>query len=85
MQIYKYTDLKYKEWDICFYYVLRLIIFQICTYIVYIIYIIDLIMEHIYMRNPVGKWRIDLKEKNIYIGTCLLAVPDLWQMRPCAS
>jgi hypothetical protein len=34
-------------------------------------------MEHIYMRNPVGKWRIDLKEKNIYIGTCLLAVPDL--------
>jgi hypothetical protein len=37
------------------------------------------------MRNPVGKWRIDLKEKNIYIGTCLLAVPDLWQMRPCAS
>jgi hypothetical protein len=27
--------------------------------VVYIIYIIDLNMEHIYMRIPVGKWSIN--------------------------
>ena len=30
-------------------------------------------MEHIYMRIPVGKWSIDLKNKsNLCICTCLL-------------
>jgi len=27
---------------------------------IYIIYIIDLTMQHVYMRIPVGKWSIDL-------------------------
>ena len=42
-----------------------------CTFI---LYIIDLIMEHIYMRITVGKWSIDLYKKlsNLCIGTCLL-------------
>ena len=30
---------------------------------IYIIYIIDLIIEHIYMRIAVGKWSIDLLKK----------------------
>jgi len=35
---------------------------------IYIIYIIDLIMEHIYMRIQVGKWSIDLLKKcQIYV------------------
>jgi hypothetical protein len=32
----------------------------LCTFI---LYIIDLIMEHIYVRIPVGKWNIVLKKK----------------------
>jgi len=40
----------------------------------YIIYIINLIIEHICMIIPVGKWCIDLYKKlsNLCIGTCLL-------------
>jgi hypothetical protein len=40
----------------------------------FILYIIDLIMEHIYMHIPVGKWSIDLQTKmsNLCIGRRLL-------------
>ena len=46
--------LKYKAGDI----IISLIIFQICT--LYIHYRFNNVMKHIYMRTPVGEWRIDL-------------------------
>ena len=40
----------------------------------FILYIIDLIMEHIYMHIPIGKWSIDLQKKmsNLCTGRRLL-------------